>query len=47
MEKGVAEYVSRVEQPMLYLEVAFTAEATAAKALIDAWLKENLAKLNK
>ena len=49
MEKGIAEYVStlRLEQPAPYLQVAFVAEATAAKALIDAWLEGQLAELNK
>lgn len=49
MEKGIAEYVStlRIEQPMPYLQVAFVAEATAAKALIDAWLQGQLAELSR
>jgi hypothetical protein len=47
MEKGIAEYVSNlpIERPVPYLHVAFVAEATAAKALIDAWLQEQLAEM--
>ena len=49
MEKGIAEHVStlHIEQPVPYLQVAFVAEATAAKALIDSWLQDQLAEINK
>lgn len=49
MEKGIAEHVSslRLEGPVPYLEMAFVAEATAAKAVIDAWLDNQLAELKK